>query len=93
MTVNYEAYDEQKTNFFRKHDNDFRCDTSSMDEYGRYWKTYTFKDGATWYEAMSPVEEIAEVMVHECKCKVKVKFLRIEFWSSEFGSKYYYEQW
>lgn len=92
MTVNYETYDNEKTNFFKKHDNDFKVDTSSMDEYGRYWKTYTFEDGANWYEAMSPIEETSKIIIHECEVEVKVKFLRVEFWSSEFGSKYYYEQ-
>ena len=38
MTVNYNTYNEEKKVFFNKHHNDFRCDTSSMDEYGRYWK-------------------------------------------------------
>ena len=52
MTVNYNTYNEEKKAFFNKHHNDFRCDTSSMDEYGRYLKTYTFEEGAQWGEAM-----------------------------------------
>ena len=93
MVVNYESYNEDKMAFFKKHDNDFICETSPMDEYGHYWKTYTFADNAIWYEAMVPVTEETIIVVHECKCKVEVKFLRTEFWSTESGSKYYYEQW
>ena len=33
MTVNYNDYTNEKKAFFKKHHNDFRCDTSSMDEY------------------------------------------------------------
>lgn len=92
MTVNYKTYDEEKTNFFKKHSNDFIIDTTPMDEYGRYWKTYIFGDDASWYEAMCPVTETTTVRIRECDVEVTVKFLRIEFWSSEFGSKYYYEK-
>lgn len=63
-----------------------------MDEYGRYWKTYVFVDGAVWYEAMCPTYEQAEVEVKMVKITVEIKMLRTEFWSTESGSKYYYEK-
>lgn len=97
MTVNYNEYNSDKKAFFTKHNHDFTTDTSSMDEYGRYWKTYVFADGAQWLEAMTPVEETVETkaVVHgvELVFKNDVKFMRIEFWSTESGSKYYYEKW
>lgn len=79
MTVNYNTYNEEKKAFFNKHHNDFRCDTSSMDEYGRYWKTYTFEDGAQWCEAMSPEYVSQEVEVKMCKMNIEVKMFRTEF--------------
>lgn len=97
MTVTYKEWMNEKDAFFKKHNHDFICDTSSMDEYGRYWKTYVFADGAQWCEAMSPVwEEVwTKATVHgvECSFKNEVKFMRTEFWSTESGSKYYYEKW
>lgn len=93
MTVNYESYSNEKKAFFKKHDNDFRCDTSSMDEYGRYWKTYIFEDGAQWYEAMSPEYVSQEVEIKMCKMTIEVKMFRTEFWSSDNAtSKFYYEK-
>lgn len=97
MTVTYNEYNDEKRKFFTKHRHDFKCDTSPMDEYGRYWKTYVFKDGAQWCEAMSPVEETIETktIVHNIELVFKndVKFMRVEYWTTEFGSKYYYEKW
>lgn len=96
MTVNYNEYSNDKKAFFSKHDNDFNTFTSSMDEYGRYHKEYVFSDGAIWYELMRPeyVTEDIELEVKGVKVKtqIKVKLFRIEFWSTESGSKYYYEK-
>lgn len=50
-----------------------------MDEYGRYWKTYTFEDGAQWCEAMSPEYVSQEVEVKMCKMNIEVKMFRTEF--------------
>lgn len=44
MTVTYTEYRHDKHVFFRKHRNNFDCETSPMDEYGRYHKTYVFKE-------------------------------------------------
>lgn len=92
MTVDIKVYNEEKREFFQKHDNDFSCDTSSMDEYGRYWKTYMFEDGAIWYEAMSPEYVDYEVEVKLVKIHETIKMFRTEFWSTESNSKYYYER-
>ena len=93
MTVNYEEYIREKMEFMKKHDHDYFTETSPMNEYGEYWKTYTFKDGAIWYEKMSSHFEQVEVVVLGAKCKVDVKLFRTEFWNTEQPtSKFYYEQ-
>ena len=93
MTVSYNDYVNEKQVFFNKHHNDFRCETSSMDEYGRYYKTYVFADNAIWYETMSPTYEIAEVEIKLVKVQVEVKMLRTEFWNTDdANSKFYFEK-
>ena len=92
MVVSYKQYAEDKKSFFEKHDYNYTLDTSPMDEYGRYTKTYIFEDGKVWYEVMSPTFESTEVEIHLVKVKVEVKMLRTEYWSSESPSKYYYEK-
>lgn len=93
MTVKFNEYNEDKNSFFKKHNYNFKCDTSSMDEYGRYHKEYVFEDGAVWYEVMSPTWQNVEVEVKLVKVVVKVKLLSTEFWSSDnASSKYYYEK-
>lgn len=93
MTVNYETYNNEKLAFIRKHDKkEWHIETSPMDEYGVYYKTYIFEDGAQWCERMSPEYETIETEVHFVKVKAEVKFLKTEFWSTESGSKYYYEK-
>ena len=92
MTVSYTDYMAEKRAFFVKHKYAYTTDTSPMDEYGRYYKTYTFIDGAIWYETMSPeyVETTFEVKL--VKITQSIKMLRTEFWSTESQSKYYYEK-
>lgn len=93
MTVNYNTYKEEKMAFFNKHNNDFRCETSSMDEYGRYWKTYFFEDGARWYEIMSPEYVTQVIEIKMCKVEVGVKMFRTEFWNTDSSiPRYYYEK-
>ena len=93
MTVKFNEYNDDKNNFFKKHDYNFECDTSPMDKYGRYHKEYVFEDGAVWYEAMSPDCIAYEVEVKMVKICETVKMLRTEFWSSDnASSKYYYER-
>ncbi len=92
----YKEYTEAKKAFLNSI-GDWNCETSSMDEYGRYHKTYTGENG-TWYEVMTPVWETAEaeVEIHGIKtmAKAEMKMMRIEFWSSKNSeSQYYYERW
>ena len=93
MTVNYDTYIAEKKAFFEKHDYNYKCDTSSMDMYGRYTKTYSFEDGAQWMELMSDEYVEQEVEVKLVKMNVKFHLFKTEFWSTESGSKYYYEKY
>lgn len=92
MIASYKEYMGDKMEFISRHNHDYEIYTSPMDDYGCYYKTYCFKDGAVWYEKMSPeiVPAIAEA--RGVRCKVEVKLFKTEFWSSESGSKVYYEQ-
>lgn len=91
MTVTYKEYEADKKKFFEKHGYDYRVDTSQMmDE--RYAKTYLFEDGATWYELMC-AEYVTEVVeLKKVKVQVSVKMFKTEYWSSEEGSRFYYEK-
>lgn len=93
MIVNtYEEYTAKKMAFIKKHNGDWRVETSPMDEYGVYYKTYLFEDGAVWYERMSPKYEKVQVEVKRVKTTVEVKLFETEFWSTESGSELYYER-
>lgn len=93
MTVNYETYNADKQAFFSKHRNsDWGVDTSPMDEYGRYWKTYTFEDGAQWCERMEIKHIPTEVEVKMIKTTIEIELQEIEYWSTESPSKCYYEK-
>ena len=93
MTVNYKQYNEDKKVFFQKHNYDFQCETSSMDGYGRYYKVYSFTDGAQWYENMSPTYESAEVEIKMVVVTVEVKMFRTEYYNTDDStSKCYYEK-
>ena len=70
MTVDYKEYMTEKMDFISKHDHDYELITSPMDDYGCYYKTYCFKDGAIWYEKMSPEIVPAIVEIYGARCKV-----------------------
>lgn len=90
MTVSYKEYDEKKKAFFTKH-GDFIVSTSPMDEYSRYYKTYSFEDGHQWNECYSTeyIEYTTEVRC--CTIKATAKMFRTEFYSTESSSFYMYQ--
>lgn len=97
MTVRYEDYRKDKDAFFKKHRNDFYCETSPMDAYGKYYKTYIFEDGAVWYETMFPeyVKQEVEIEVKFVKVKteLEVKMFVTEYYNTDNAdSKKYYER-
>ena len=91
--VSVEEYNAMKNIFFKKHNNDFECQTEGYSA-EHYNKTYMFEDGSTWYESMSREQLVEEIEVKKCKVYVNVDLMRIEFWSSDHSeSHYYYEPW
>lgn len=99
MTVNYNTYDNEKMAFIRKHGKkyDWKVETSPMDQYGVYYKTYIFENGACWYERMSPAYRSKEVETEiegiTVKATIGIKLFETEFWSSDDpNSKKYYEK-
>ena len=94
MTVSYDKYMEDKKAFLKRHKNDWKVETSGMDEYGRYYKTYICADGANFIEEMYPTYETGEAEIRGVKVKVEVKMMRIEYYSTDnANSNYYYERW
>lgn len=92
--VNSREYEEMKFEFIKKHDFDYTIETSQMDQYGRYYKQYTFADGAFWYETMMPVHETVTTVIHKCEISMNVEFLRTEFWTSDNSeSNFLYEKY
>ena len=85
-------YNEEKKEFFEKHQYDYMVETSSMDQYGVYTKNYNFVDGAQWYERMAPVVEQRELFVNFVVVKVKIELLETEYWSNESTTYKYYEK-
>lgn len=95
MTVTSKQYSEEKSRFIKEHGKkDWHVETSSMDEYGTYYKDYIFDDGAIWNERMSVEWIKQEVEINYVKVEVEVKLQKIEFWNNKTGiSKFYYEKY
>ena len=86
-------YEDIKKSFFRKHKGDFQCDTRGSSA-ENYYKTYSFKDGATWYELMTKETVTERVEIKFCNVNVTVDMMKIEFWNSdESFIKVYYAPW
>lgn len=84
----YKNYLEYKRAFIQKHKKaDWTVDTSAMDADGKYYKTYTFTDGAQLIEVNRPVYETveAEVEVKGIKVTLKetVKLFETEAWNTD----------
>lgn len=79
-------YEKAKIDFLHRHD-DWRVETSPMDKYSCYHKTYICTDGAVWNEVNTPVWEKAEAEVEVRGIKVKiqqdVKLFYTEGWSTD----------
>ena len=93
MIMDYNEYMEAKRAFFKKHKGFADVDTTPMDQYNRYSKTYTCEDGAQWSEHMSYEWEIIETEVKKVHITTQVKLFRTEFYNTDNAeSNYYYEQ-
>lgn len=92
------GYYDYKRDFLRRHDNDFRVETSSMNEYGEYQKEYICADGAIMYEVNRPewidIEISGERYGIEIKKTESVKVFRTEVWNSDNpNSEIFRERW
>lgn len=93
MIVTYKEYMEDKQKFFKKHGYNFSEDTSPMDQFGMYYKTYTFEDGAHWYERMNPEWVKETFTIKLAPVEVEVKMFRTEYWNTDNSiSRFYYER-
>jgi len=91
--VTYQDYSNRKIGFFNRHGNDCNVYTSNITELGVYCKEYSFRDGAVWYERMSPVTESAVACLHGIRIPVEVRLFKTEFWDTDCSkSRYYYEK-
>lgn len=93
MTVTFEEYMNDKIAFAKKHNKKADCTTyTSPMVNNSYHKEMCWDDGHNFYEATELIEEIIEVEAHGIKTRVPVKFWRTEYWSTEAGSKFFYER-
>ena len=88
----FQEYMTQKADFFKKH-GECRIHDHGMQSNDSYFKTYDFADGASWCEVSGPVFEDVTVEVHGMKVKTIVRLFKTEYWSTEAGSKFFYDQY
>lgn len=77
---------------FLQQADDWKVETSPMDEYGVYVKTYICSNGNVLTEVNRPVYETVEVEVRGVKVQVPVKLFESEMFSNKFGSVLTYEK-
>lgn len=93
MTVTFSDYNDEYIKFALKHNakSERREYTSLVN--GIIHKTVCWEDGATWWEVTeTEYSETVEIEVHGVKAKVNVPLRKTEYWSTESGSKYFYER-
>lgn len=94
--VTYAQYEQELLEFTNKHNKNGELEvfTSPM-AYGHYTKIYAWEDGANWFEDNKLIQEKieTEVELHGCTIKITktVNFWKTEFWSTESGSKCFYQ--
>ena len=86
MTITAAEYQDRKMAFLRKHE-DWTVETSPMNEYGQYHKTYICRDHAVFTEINEPVYETVEIETEvkgvKIQIKQEVKLFRTEGWSTD----------
>jgi hypothetical protein len=93
MTILTSKDYEAKKHAFLNEASDWRVETSAMDEYGRYVKTYVCDNGNVLTEVNRPVYETAEVEVKGIKTSVQVKLFESEMFSNKWQSVYMYDKY
>lgn len=84
-------YAQKKIDFLHEA-GDWRVETSPMDEYGTYVKTYICNNGNVLTEVNRPVYETVDVVVKGVKVQTQVKLFESEMFSNKFSSVYTYEK-
>lgn len=85
-------YADKKSEFLRK-SGEWTVETSSMDEYGRYVKTYVGSNGNVLTEVNRPVYETVEVEVKGVNVKVDIKLFESEMFTNKWGSVFTYDKY
>lgn len=83
-------YAQKKIDFLNEAD-DWRVETSPMDEYGTYVKTYICNNGNLLTEVNRPIYETVDVEVKGVKLQTQVKLFESEMYSNKWSSVYKYE--
>ena len=92
MTVTYKDYNNALVAFAKKHNAKAECKVySSMWENNVYHKEYCWSDGAEFCERTELVTETVVAEKHGIQFEVEKQFYKTEFWSTEFGSRFFYE--
>lgn len=86
-----QEYSKKKIEFLYESD-DWKVETSPMDEYGTYVKTYICTNGNVLTEVNRPVYETVDVEVKGVKTQVQVKLFESEMFSNKWGSVFTYEK-
>lgn len=90
--VTEHEYNDIKRIFFRKHNNEFQCETEGSVEHCH--KTYVFDDGAVQHEVMQKQTVMAQAKYYNAEFPAEVEVMETEFWSNEDDeSKYWYQAW
>ena len=88
LEKHYAEYEKKKTKLLHEA-NDWRVETSPMDQGGQYIKTYICDNGTVITEVNRPIYEIAEVEVKGVKCRVQIKLFESEMFSNKDGHSVY----
>lgn len=84
-------YEAKKIELLHRAD-DWKVETSPMDEYGTYVKTYICDNGDVITEVNRPVYETVDIEVKGVKTQVQVKLFESEMFSNKWGSVYTYQK-
>lgn len=91
---NYDTYTQEFTEFANKHNKNgkgWKVTTSEMVN-DTYMKTYSWEDGANWWEVCRPVTEKGRSIIKGVVVDFTVKLFCIEYWNTESRSKFVYQQ-
>ena len=92
MTIlTQKEYEAKKIELLHEAD-DWKVETSPMDEYGKYVKTYICDNGNVITEVNRPIYETVDVEVKGVKTQVQVKLFESEMFSNKWGSVFTYEK-